>query len=165
MALLFRRSTIALGVVCLLQLAAAQSPTEKDEPVRVRMVVNPDGSRTTYKFNDAHHKCIAETTNEEGKLREQIRYELDKAGRFSSGRSFGPDRKLRFKSRYKYNSAGRMEEETQISEQGAVLHRIVYSYDQNGRGTGYSVFDGNGKLVNRVVAPTQIVPSKARSKR
>jgi hypothetical protein len=165
MPLLFRGSTIALGALCLLQLAAAQSSNEKDKPVRVRMLVNPDGSRTTYKFNDAQHKCVAETTSENGKLREKIRYELDEAGRFSSGRSFGPDGKLRFKSQYKYDSAFRMEEESQSSEQGTLLHRIVYSYDQSGRGTGYSVFDGQGKLLNRVIAATPTVPSKPREKK
>jgi len=138
---------------------------EEDKPVRVRMLVNPDGSRTTYQFNDARHQCVAETTSERGKLRQKIRYELDEAGRFSSGCSFGPDGKLRFKSRYKYDGAGRMEEESQINEQGTLLHRIVYNYDQSGRGTGYSVFDANGKLLNRVISPTQIAPPKPREKK
>jgi hypothetical protein len=129
------------------------------------MLVNSDGSRTTYRFDDAQHKCVAETTTEEGQLRQKIRYELDETGRFSSGRTFGPDGKLGFASRYKYGGAGRLEEETQTNESGAVLHRIIYRYDESGRPTGYSVFDGNGKLERRVGVPGRGSSSKARGKK
>ena len=117
----------------------------------VRM--NADGSKTEYKFDDAKHKAFATTTNPDGKLREKIRYELDEAGRWLTGRKFGPDGKFQFKSRYKYDAAGRLEEEAQMTDKGVVLHKIVYSYDQNGKQTGYSIFDGNGKLENRIMAP------------
>jgi hypothetical protein len=49
------------------------------------MSMHPDGSRTVYKFDNAQHKAVATTTDPDGKLRETIRYELDDAGRFSSG--------------------------------------------------------------------------------
>jgi DNA-binding PadR family transcriptional regulator len=167
MGTLLRRTMLSLAFALLLSTAAAQPPQrdESDGTVRVRMVMNSDGSRTTYRFNDAQRKCLAETTTEDGKRREKIRYELDDAGRFSTGRIFGPDGKLRFKSRYKYESGGRIEEETQMNESGAVLHRIIYTYEQSGRPTGYSVFDGTGKLENRVVAPTPGAPPKVRGKK
>jgi hypothetical protein len=161
---LLRRTLLGLTLPLLLSNVAGQAQ-HSDGAVRVRMVVNPDGSRTTYKFNDAERTCVAEMTTDDGKLREKIRYQLDDAGRFSTGRIFAPDGKLRFASRYKYDGAGRMEEETQMNESGAVLHRIVYGYDQNGKLTGYSIFDGDGKLENRVGAPTSSASPKVRSKK
>ena len=70
---------------------------------------------------------------QDGKLRETIRYELDEAGRFSSGEISGPDGRLRFKSRYKYDDAGRLLEENQSAQDGTLLHKIVYSYDSVGQ--------------------------------
>jgi hypothetical protein len=92
-------------------------------------------------------ELLATTTDPDGKLRETIRYELDEAGRFSSGEISGPNGRLRFKSRYKYDDAGHLLEETQSAEDGTLLHKIVYSYDAAGKQTGYSVFDTSGKLV------------------
>ena len=117
------------------------------------MTMNADGSRTEYKFDDANRKAVATITNPDGKLRQKIRYELDEASRFSSSRVFGPDGKFRFKSKYKYDVNGRLEEETQMTDKDAVLSRIVYSYDQAGKPTGYSVYDGNGKLLGRTSDP------------
>jgi len=51
-----------------------------------------------YKSDHARHKAVATTTRQDGKVREKIRYELDDAGRFSSGLIFGPDGQLRLKS-------------------------------------------------------------------
>jgi hypothetical protein len=70
--------------------------------------MHSDGSRTVYKFDNAQHKAVATTTDPDGKLRETIRYELDDAGRFSSGEISGADGRLRFKSRYKYDDAGNL---------------------------------------------------------
>jgi len=163
---LLPRTTLGFALALILSIAAAQSRRgESDGAVRVRMIVNSDGSRTTYRFNEVERKCIATTTSEEGKLREKVCYELDEAGRFSTGRIFGPDGKLLFKSGYKYDSAGRMEKETQMNEQGDVLHRIIYSYDQTGRPTGYSVFDANGRLENRLMVPTPSAPTNARGRK
>jgi hypothetical protein len=119
------------------------------DAVRVTVSMHPDGSRTTYNFDPAQHKAVATTTDQEGKLRETIHYELDDAGRFSSGEISGPDGRLRFKSRYKYDDAGHLLEETQSAQDGALLHKIVYSYDSSGKQTGYSIFDASGKLVGR----------------
>ena len=135
--------------------------------MRVMMTMNSDGSRTVYKFDDAHHKAVATMTGEDGKTRQRMDYDLDESGRFSSGNVFGPDGRLLFKSRYIYDSAGRPQEETQSAEDGTVLHKIVYSYDQNGKQTGYSIFDGSGKLLGRTIAPS-MNPSpspKSRAKR
>jgi hypothetical protein len=136
------------------------------DAVRVTVSMHPDGSRTIYKFDNAQHKAVATTTDQDGKLRETIRYELDDAGRFSSGEISGPDGRLRFKSRYKYDDAGRLLEETQSAEDGKFLHRIVYSYDASGKQSGYSVLDASGKLVGgKSAAKTSPASSpKAREK-
>lgn len=162
-----RRTTLGFALTLFLSIVAAQSQQrdESDGAVHVRMIVNADGSRTTYRFNDVERKCVATTTSEDGKLREKVRYELDEAGRFLTGRIFGPDGKLKFKSRYKYDSAERMEKEIQMNEQGDLLHRIIYSYDQTGRPTGYAVFDANGKLENRLMVPTPSAPIKPRGRK
>jgi len=141
---------ISTVFVCGIDNGLSQLPekTESDA-VRVTVSMNADGSRAVYKFNDAQHTAVATITDQDGKLREKIRYELDDAGRFSSGQIFGPDGRLRFKSQYKYDGGGRLQEETQSAEDGTILHKIVYSYDQNGKRTGYSIFDGAGKLLGR----------------
>jgi hypothetical protein len=154
-AILFYVATIGFG----------QTPEKaENDTVRVTMTVNTDGSRTVYKFDAAEHKAVATTTGQDGKMREEIRYEMDEAGRFSSGLIFGPDGRLRFKSHYKYDSAGLLQEETQSAEDGTLLHRIVYSYDQGGKRTGYSIFDASGKLLGRTTVPgtSASPPPKAR---
>jgi YD repeat-containing protein len=134
--------------VCGIKIGLSQSPEQtRSDAVRVTVSMHPDGSRTVYKFDNAEHKAVATTTDPDGKLREMIRYELDEAGRFSSGEISGPDGRLRFKSRYKYDDAGHLLEETQSAGNGTLLHKIVYSYDASGKQTGYSVFDASGKLV------------------
>jgi hypothetical protein len=95
---------------------------------------------------------VATTTGQDGKLRETIRYELDDAGRFSSGEISGPDGRVRLKSRYKYDNAGRILEEAQSAPDGTLQHKIVYSYDSSGKQTGYSIFDASGKLLGRTGA-------------
>ncbi len=166
----FFRETVTITcalVVCSSELGLSQSPDQtRSDAVRVTVSMHPDGSRTVYNFDNAEHKAVATTTDPDGKLRETIRYELDEAGRFSSGQISGPDGRLRFKSRYKYDDAGRLLEETQSAGDGALLHRIVYSYDTSGKQTGYSVFDASGKLVGGTSA-ARVRPSptpKARQK-
>ena len=162
----FRRSTIAFAAIVLFApVGLAQSPQSGDsDTVRVMVKMNTDGSRSVYKFDDAHRQCIATTTEEDGKLREKIHYQLDEMGRFSTGQIFGPDGRLRFKSRYKYDSAGRMEEEVQMDEKDVVLHKIVYSYDGNGK-AGYSILDGSGKLLSRTTGPLPNPSSSPKSRR
>jgi hypothetical protein len=154
-------------VVCGTGIGLSQSSEQtRSDAVRVTVSMHPDGSRTVYKFDNAEHKAVATTTDPDGKVRETIRYELDEAGRFSSGQISGPDGRLRFKSRYKYDDAGRLLEETQSAGDGALLHKIVYSYDASGKQTGYSVFDASGKLVGGTSA-AKLRPSpspKARQK-
>src|SRR6266513_3237334 len=154
-------------IACGATIGLSQSPEQAgSDAVRVTVSMHPDGSRTVYKFDNAEHKAVATTTDPDGKLRETIRYELDEAGRFSSGEISGPDGRLRFKSRYKYDDGGRLLEETQSSENGTLLHKIVYSHDPSGKQTGYSVFDASGKLVGGTSAG-KIRPSsspKAREK-
>jgi YD repeat-containing protein len=137
-------------LLCGNTIGLGQSPEQgRNDAVRVTVSMHPDGSRTVYNFDAAQHKAVATTTDQEGKLRETIRYELDDAGRFSSAEISGPDGRLRFKSRYKYDDAGHLLEETQSAGDGTLLHKIVYSYDSSGKQTGYSVFDASGKLVGR----------------
>src|SRR5216110_3641019 len=155
-------------IACGATIGLSQSPEQAgSDAVRVTVSMHPDGSRTVYKFDNAQHKAVATTTDPDGKVRETIRYELDEAGRFSSGEISGPDGRLRFKSRYKYDDAGRFLEETQSSEDGTLLHKIVYTYDASGKQTGYSVFDASGKLVGGQSAAKARPSSspKAREKR
>ncbi len=72
------------------------------DAVRVTMSMHPDGSRTVYNFDNEKHTAVATTTDPDGKVRQTIRYELDSAGRFSTGEVSGPDGRVRLKSRYKY---------------------------------------------------------------
>ncbi len=154
MRLLLLRSTIGCALLlCAAKSAFGQSPdTTENNAVRVTVSMKADGSRTVYKFDDAQHKAVAITTDQDGKLREKIHYDMDEAGRFSSGTVFGSDGRLRFKSQYKYDGSGRLQEEIQNAENGALLHKIVYSYDPAGKRAGYSIFDANGKLVGRTIA-------------
>src|SRR5205823_14867013 len=120
-------------VVCGTDVGLSQSTEQtQGDAVRVTVSMHPDGSRTIYKFDNAQHKAVATTTDTDGKLRETIRYELDEAGRFSSGAISGPDGRLRFKNRYKYDGAGRLLEETQSSEHGRLSQKIVYGSRASG---------------------------------
>ena len=149
-------------IFLLAPLGSAQGPqTDQDGAVRVRVALNPDGSRTVYEFDNEHHKATAATTGPDGKLRGKIRYEIDEAGRFASGVIFGPDEKFRFKSVYKYSSAGRLEEETHLGKDDALINKIVYGYNRLGKQTGYSVYDASGKLI--AVLPTPTPTPKARN--
>jgi YD repeat-containing protein len=162
------RSAVACAVL-LWSAITGLSQSSENSAVRVTVSMNADGSRTVYNFNDAQHKATATTTDQDGKLREKIHYDMDDLGRFSSGTIFGRDGRLRFKSRYKYDNAGRLQEETQSTEDGTILHRIVYSYDSSGKRTGYSVFDANGKLLGRTSpsssSPTASPKSRAKTLR
>jgi hypothetical protein len=145
---------------------AQQAPTDA---VRVTMSMHPDGSRTVYNFNNPEHTAVATTTDADGKVRQTIRYQLDNAGRFSTGEVSGPDGRIRLKSRYKYDDAGRILEEAQSAADGTLLHKIVYSYDSSGKQAGYSVFDASGKLVSRtggtVARPSASPKSREKTKR
>jgi YD repeat-containing protein len=147
-------------------LASSQTlEVSPNETVRVNVTVNPDNSRTVYKFDPANHKATATTTEPDGKPRGKIEYELDEASRFARGQIFGPDGRFRFTSYYKYDGAGRMLEETQRGNDDKFIARIVYHYDPAGKQTGYSIFDGSGKLINRVGAPASSPsPSPSASK-
>jgi hypothetical protein len=141
------------------------SDATSGDALRVTVMINEDGSRTTYEFDAANHKATATTRDRDGKLRGRIRYVLDPAGRFSSGEVFGPDEKLRFKTLYKYGDAGRLLEESQLGQDDSVRHKIVYAYDQVGKQIGYSVYDAKGKLLNKVGAPTQVAsPTKKKTR-
>src|SRR6266511_1860797 len=105
--------TVACAIViCGTETGLSQSPEQtRNDAVRVTVSMHPDGSRTIYKFDNAQHNAVATTTDPDGKLRETIRYELDEAGRFSSGEISGPDGRLRFKSRSRTVKAVRFLEE------------------------------------------------------
>ncbi len=158
-------STIIFALfVFVLPLGLAQTPEpSQTDAVRVTVTYNPDGSRTVYEFDNEHHKATATTTESDGKLRGKIRYEIDEAGRFSSGLVYGPDEKFRFKSTYKYDGAGRLEQETQLGKDDALLNKIVYKYDPAGRQTGYSVFDAAGKPVSGTPTPKPTASPKPRN--
>jgi hypothetical protein len=163
---LARSTIVCAAFFAALQIVFSQTADNSSTAIRVTMSVNEDGSRTVYKFNDAEHTATATARGPDGKVREKIRYQLDDAGRFATAQVFSAAGKLRLKSRYKYDSAGRLEEETQLSEADAILHRIVYNYDAAGKATSYSVFDADGKLINRVapMVPTASSSAKPRQK-
>ena len=144
-----------LGPIAFAQVA----DTAATDAVRVNITVNPDGSRTAYQFDPAHHKATATTTTAEGKPGEKIQYELDDAGRFARGRIFGPDGQFRFRSVYKYDAAGKLEEESQFGKDDRLMSKIVYAYDQTGKQSGYSIFDGTGKLLGRTSPGSAPSPS------
>lgn len=137
-----------LAVAVALATTRAQTPADSSGVVRVTVQMNPDGSRTTYEWDNANHKATA-TITDGGTMRERIRYVLDDAGHFVTGHVFGPDHKLRFTTRYKYDTAGRLAEETQLDKDGEMQHRIVHSYDSTGKESGYAVYDASGRLLSR----------------
>jgi hypothetical protein len=139
-------------------LLAQPAPNGPEQPVRVNVTMNPDGTRTTYEFDQTHHRATATTTTPEGKLTGTMKYAIDDAGRFSTGVSTGPDGKFRFKSVYKYTSEGRLDQETHLDRENSLVNKIVYSYDSNGRQTGYVVMDAAGNIIGRTT-PTQTKPS------
>lgn len=144
----------------------SQAPEDSpNDTVRVNVTINPDESRTVYKFDAAHHKATATTTERDGKVRGKIVYQLDDAGRFARGQVFGPDGRFRFNSFYKYDGGGRLQEEIQRKNDDTLLAKIVYSYDAAGKQTGYSIFDPSGKLVGRVGGPTPSPPSSSKSRK
>jgi hypothetical protein len=147
-------SRIGLTLCCALVVrgGAVVFGQSAEQAVRVTMSMHPDGSHTVYNFDPPQHKAVATTTDAGGKIRETIRYQLDDAGRFSSGEISGPDGRVRLKSRYKYDDAGRILEESQSAPDGTLQHKIVYNYDSSGKQTGYSVFDASGKLISRTGA-------------
>jgi len=160
-----RRLTSTIAIFIFQAQLASSQQADQSGTIRVTVSMNADGSRTVYKFDDAQHKAVATTTDQDGKMRQKIRYQLDDAGRYSSGMVFGPDGHLRFKSHYKYDSAGRLEEETQAAENDVLLHKIVYSYNQEGKPIGYSIFDASGKLIGRTSSsPANPSSSKPREK-
>jgi hypothetical protein len=155
------RSTIAtIGLVTLAQFASSQTSDQTEAgAVRVTVALHTDGSRTVYRFDDAQHTATAETTGDDGKVRQKINYLLDDTGRYASANIFGSDGKLRFKSRYQYDNAGRLQAELRMDTNDALLSKIVYDYNQAGKQTGYSVFDANGKLLNHVAAEPPVAAS------
>jgi YD repeat-containing protein len=135
--------------------AAAQAvPNEPDQPARVSVTVNPDGTRTAYQFDQAHRKATATITSAAGKVTQKIKYDIDEAGRFSTGIVTGPNDKFLYKTVYKYTPEGRLGEETHLDKDDNVVNKLVYSYDANGRPTGYVVYDGLGNVIGRT-SPVQ----------
>ena len=141
---------VALLIISAQRLPAPIFELPEKPPQAPGVSVNADGSRTLYEVDDAHRRATSTITERDGKLRQKIQYELDAAGRFTSRTIFDADGKLRSKTVYKYDKAGHVLEQTQLGKDEAILNKIAYVYDrQTGKQAGYSVFDGNGKLVNQ----------------
>src|SRR6266550_3157063 len=98
---------------------------EENGEVRVSVVLNADGSRTTYETNGAAHKTVATTTGKDGKLREKISYDLDENGRFARAEISGPKEQFRFFAQYKYDGSNHLVEETHFGKDQSVIGRIV----------------------------------------
>ena len=70
-------------IFCCTAIEVAKSQNQSgSDAVRVRVSMHPDGSRTVWNYDNAQHKAVATTTDQDGKVRETIRYDLDPAGRF-----------------------------------------------------------------------------------
>ena len=110
---------------------------------------NADGSRTVYEIDNVHHTGFATVFDRDGKVREKIRYELDNLGHPTSRTVLDAEGKVRSKSLYQYDKVGRVLEETRLGQDNSMLHKIAYAYDQSGNRTGYSILDGNGRLLNQ----------------
>lgn len=141
----------------------AQSDPANNDPVRVSITINADGSRTAYQFDQPHHKATATTTTPDGQVLGRIDYQIDDAGHFTSGLVFGPEEKFLFKSTYKYNPAGRLQEELHLAKDDAIINKIIYNYDAANRPNGYVIFDAAGKVVGRS-APNPTPPSSGKRK-
>jgi hypothetical protein len=161
---LYRTLAACASLILIRSLSAQIAPNENDIPVRVSVALNPDGTRTVYQFDQPHHQATATTTTAEGKVTGKIRYEIDDAGRFSTGLVLGPDEKFLFKSIYKYKSDGRLDEETHLNKDDAVINKLIYSYDANGKQTGYSIVGPDGKLIGQT-APVKPTPTATPKKK
>ena len=144
----------AIALTAISALAQTAPPNEPEQPVRVNVTMNPDGTRTTYQFDQARRQATATTADAKGKITQKINYQIDEAGRFSSGVVMGPNDKFLYKSVYKYTPEGRLGEETHLNKDDTVANKLVYSYDANGRQTGYVVYDASGNVIGRT-SPVQ----------
>jgi hypothetical protein len=118
-------------------------------PTKSETKFNADGSHTVYEIANDHRTGFATVFDREGKVREKIRYELDNLGHPTSRTVLDAEGNVRSKSLYLYDKTGRIKEETRLGQDNSMLHKIAYAYDQSGNRTGYSIFDGNGKLLNQ----------------
>jgi len=156
--MIYRLAFALLFAATALFSALAQDETSE---VRVSVVLNADGSRTTYETNAATHKTVATTTSKDGKLREKISYDLDENGRFARAEISGPKEQFRFFAQYKYDGSNHLVEETHFGKDQSVIGRIVFRYDAAGHQIGYSTYDGSGKLLGQTAAPSAS-PAKRR---
>lgn len=129
--------------------------------MRVSVVLNGDGSRTTYETDEANHKSVATTTGANGRVRETIHYELDEKGRYTRGEVFGPKGEFRFIALYKYDANDRLSEETHLAKDESVVGKIIFHYDAGGHAMGYSTYDGAGRLLGQT---TSASPSPVKRK-
>jgi len=159
---------VALGIAVGPAISLAQlAPNDSEQPVRVNVTVNPDGTRTSYQFDQAHRQATATTTTAEGKVTQKIKYEIDDAGRFSIGLVMGPDGKFLYTSVYKYTPDGRLDQELHLAKNDALVNKLVYHYGADGRQTGYTVYDASGKVIGQTspVLPTASAPPKQKKKK
>ncbi|MGI9114941.1 MAG: hypothetical protein DLM52_02340 [Chthoniobacterales bacterium] len=138
---------------------SSASAQEAGGEVRVSVVINPDGSRSTYQTDATNHKSVATTRTTDGKMREKINYDLDENGRFIRGQVLGPKGEFRFVAQYKYDASNHLSEEVRVDKEENVVGRIVFQYDAGGHQTGYTVYDGAGKILGQT-APAKSPPPK-----
>ena len=158
---------LPVAISALAAAATAQLAPNDERPVRVNVTVNPDGTRTSYQFDQAHHQATSTTTTPEGKVTQKIKYDIDDAGRFSTAVVSGPDGKFQYKSVYKYSPDGRLDQEMHLNKADGLVNKIVYNYGGDGRQTGYVVYDASGNVIGRTspVQPTASASPKQRKKK
>lgn len=157
-----RRSSLLFPFALIIAFAVSTiSAQTADDTIRVTVSVNADGSRTTYKYDNAKHEAVATTADPDGKSRGKVVYRIDDLGRFGSGVVFGADGKFAYKVVYKYDTAGRLDQETRLAKDDSILAKIVYEYSPAGKQTGYSIYDGSGKLISGSASPGSAPSSKS----
>jgi YD repeat-containing protein len=147
------RRALMAGLLFFIALFCAHAQALPGE-VRVSVVLNADGSRTTYETDAGNRKSVATTTGANGKMREKINYDLDEDGRFVRGEVLGPKGEFRFNALYKYDANNHLSEETHLAKDGTVIGKIVFRYDDAGHQTGYAAYDGEGRLLGQTAAST-----------
>ncbi len=103
------------------------------DTVRVKVTLNPDGSRTAYEFDTAHHTATATTTSRDGKpaakfSTSSMRPAVSRPALFTA-------RTGSFASRAYISTttpAG-CRKRRNSTKDGAVISKIVYTYDSAGK--------------------------------
>ena len=119
-----------------------------------------DGSRVDTQKNRDEGTAKETYYNAAGKVTKRVNYLLDEQGRIREGQVCTPDGKVVASLSCTYDTFGRLSEQMDKTAQGAVLRRLVYQYDAQGNVASISIYDGQGKLLEKSL-PTRNLPQPA----